>query len=619
MFRVRSYAAGYAAVLGVAFALALAGGWLGGQMDNYAYDWLFRRDPPRPGNPESLLLVVDETTLARMGGMRRLREILAEGLERIAPASPRAVAVDITLADEGDSSADSRLEAALAKTPRLVLACELIEGGARWEDPLPRFRRHAAALGHVHADPDPLDNVTRRIPLAKATGSDRRWALALEAFRLSRGAPPILESPDDLELAGLRIPTGRDPLRPLRIRYLPPAPNGVSSIPRIAIADLLRHPELAQRTRGQVVFLGVTAQSAARDRLMTPYSYGRTMQGIEIHANAFETLARGRFLREAPMAASLAFSLALVLAAGLAFWRRSGWQAYALAALPLIAAHVAPYALFARHIVFPYFGPALAAWLSVIGAGAYQFVAVRRQWRKAESDKTRYQQAMHFVTHEMRTPLTAIQGSSELMARYRLDEDKRRQIAELIHSESKRLGRMIETFLNVERLSAGQIQLRRESFHADDLIAACVARVRPLAERKRIQVQVQPVPGGSLVGDRELMEYALYNLLTNAVKYSPADTTVTVGGQRRGRRVALAVRDQGIGMDRREIRKIFQKFYRTRRAEASGEAGAGIGLSIVQQIVALHGGAIEVASRPGEGSCFTVLLPACLETPAGVN
>lgn len=615
----RKYALGYLGILAAAWLLALAGGWLGGQIDNYAYDWMFRRKPPAAGAPEAVLLVVDEPTLSRLGGMRRLRGILAEGLERIAGVAPRSVAIDVTLADEGDPETDSRLEAALARTPRLVLACELVEDGRRWEDPLPRFRRHAAALGHVHADPDPLDNVTRRIPLAKVSGRQRRWALALEAFRLAREADAILESPDELEVAGRTIPTGPDPLRPLYVRYLPPGRGGISAIPRVSVAELVQRPERAAEFRDKAVFIGVTAPSAARDRLMTPFSYGRTMQGIEVHANAYETLARGEFLRQAPLLWPLGFSLGLVAAAGLAFWLRSGWQAYALAAAVLAAAHWVPYLAFQRNLVFPYFGPALAAWLSTVGAGAYQLLIVRRRWRKAEADKARYQQAMHFVTHEMRTPLTAIQGSSELMARYNLSEDKRRQIAELINSESKRLGRMIETFLSVERLSAGQIELRREPFEADEVVAACVARARPLAERKRIRLRVAPVSDGALAGDRELMEYAVYNLLTNAIKYSPAETEVTVSGRRRGERVEISVRDQGIGMDRQELRKIFQKFYRTRRAEASGEAGTGIGLSIVQEIIAQHGGSIEVESEPGKGSCFTVVLPARSESRAGVK
>jgi signal transduction histidine kinase len=83
-----------------------------------------------------------------------------------------------------------------------------------------------------------------------------------------------------------------------------------------------------------------------------------------------------------------------------------------------------------------------------------------------------------------------------------------------------------------------------------------------------------------------------------------------VFGAREGERLKISVRDQGIGMDQKEVRKIFQKFYRTRKAEQSGEAGTGIGLSIVEQIVLQHGGKIEVESAPGRGSCFTLILPA---------
>jgi signal transduction histidine kinase len=106
------------------------------------------------------------------------------------------------------------------------------------------------------------------------------------------------------------------------------------------------------------------------------------------------------------------------------------------------------------------------------------------------------------------------------------------------------------------------------------------------------------------------MEYAFYNLLTNAIKYSPARTQVTLAAVRKRDHACISVEDQGIGMDHKEVKKIFQKFYRTRRAEQSGEAGTGIGLSIVEQIVIQHSGTIEVMSHPGEGSRFTMVLPA---------
>jgi two-component system phosphate regulon sensor histidine kinase PhoR len=278
-----------------------------------------------------------------------------------------------------------------------------------------------------------------------------------------------------------------------------------------------------------------------------------------------------------------------------------------------LIAHALPVVLFRQGVVFPYFGPVAVAWLSCASAATFQVFFVRRQLKRSESEKSRYQQAIHWAAHEMRTPLTAIQGSSEIMTNYSLPEAKQKQLSEMINSESKRLARLIQTFLDVERLAEGEMELKRESFAAASVVDTCLARVGPLAERKRIAITLDTPVEGALVGDRELMEYAFYNLLTNAVKYSPSDTHICVAAVTRGNDLRLAVRDQGIGMDAKELKNIFKKFYRTQKAEASGEAGTGIGLSIVEQIVAHHGGRMEVTSEPGKGSCFTMVLTAHAE------
>jgi signal transduction histidine kinase len=434
----------------------------------------------------------------------------------------------------------------------------------------------------------------------------------LEAFRLSRGAGAIQETPDGLEVGATVVPARRSdpPSRALWVRYLPPGRGGRGPIPQLALIDLVRRPVLAEQFRDRVVFIGVTAPSAAKDRLMTPFSYGQTMPGVEIHANIFETLARGRFLSPAPESRVLLFCLLLTVVIGVTFAKWSGWRPYGIGIVLLAAAHLVPWILFRRGSIFPYSPAVSTAWMSIATAATYQHFVVRRMLRKSESERARYRQAIHFVTHEMRTPLTAIQGSSELIGRYNLPEEKRRQIADMINAESKRLARMIQNFLDMERLTEGELDMKREPFRAAEIMESCVARAAVLAERKRIEIRMEPLPGDMLHGDRELMEYAFYNLLTNAVKYSPADTVILVFGRREGDTLRFSVKDQGIGIDEKELGSIFKKFYRTKRAEASGEAGTGIGLSLVEQIVSGHRGRMEVTSSPGKGSCFTIVLPA---------
>ena len=613
--------AAYIGLLAAAFVVA----WLGSyrffraQLDNAAYDQIFRLYQPKPWQPQSAILAIDEATLARFGGMH-IRQPLADALLLVAAAHPTAVAIDVTLTDAGDDAAsDKALEDAFCQTPRLVLSSLLMDDPVRWEDPKPQFAHCAAAIGHVHAEPDDNDSVTRSLSLEKYIGRDRRWALAAEAFRLSRGAPVPLErqgeyQTGDVEIAGVLVPAKRtDDGRMMRVRYVPP---GVT-IPKVSLLRLLDDPSLAARFTNKAVFVGVTAETLGRDRLFTPYAVGRSTTGIEINASAFETIAQKLFLTDMGEQWVLLFSLALVAAAGLSFRYLPGWWAYAGGAAVLVAALVTPYICFTHQKVFSLATPLAAATLANLTAAMYYHLVVRRNWRLEQSTRERYQQAMHFVTHEMRTPLSAIQGSSELISKYALTEEKRKQVADLINSESKRLARMVEVFLHVERLTAGQMELKHEAIAVRQLLDLCVSRVRPVAERKRIAVTVHPVESElQLSGDRELMEYACYNLLTNAVKYSPQRTEVTVTARIEPGSVRIAVQDQGIGMDPKEVKQIFHKFYRTKKAEESGEAGTGIGLSIVQQIVEQHGGQIEVTSQPGAGSCFTLVLPAAVPAPA---
>ena len=160
-------------------------------IDDRAYDWMFLRQPPTPWPTSSIILGIDEVTFEKMDGQSHMRRIIAEGLERIHDGGPKAVAIDVILSDDPNSPENAALQAAFAKTRNLVLSSDRIASTDRWEDPLPLFRRDAAALGHVHRL---TNSVCRSIQLRQVAGRVRRWALALEAFRLARGAQYVTES-----------------------------------------------------------------------------------------------------------------------------------------------------------------------------------------------------------------------------------------------------------------------------------------------------------------------------------------------------------------------------------------------------------------------------------------
>ncbi|MEP7364207.1 MAG: CHASE2 domain-containing protein [Acidobacteriota bacterium] len=593
----------YAALLSGVFAFAVLAGWttLAAQFDTDVYDFLFRLNQGAQPPAASVIYGIDERTLRQGGGLAGLRSILADGLDRLSACEPDVVALDIVLADEtADQASNDRLARSLGKLKYVVLASNLTSTG--WENPIPRFPRNA--VGHVHSDPDPYDNVVRQISLEKVAGHERHWALALESFRGMYPKVVMEEDPDGLTFDGVRLPSPREAARPLLVRFRP----NETPVPEVSFADFAGNKNCAP-FRHKAVFVGLTAQSAAQDRHSTPLSFGQTMVGVAINANAFETLAQRAFLRPAGNLETVGLSLVLTLGAGAIFYFLSGWTAYVAAACLLLLAHLMTLISFRAGIVFPYTAPLVAVWLGTAASASFQYFTTRRQLRKAEADRSRYQQAIHFVAHEMRSPLTAIQGSSELMGRYKLTDEKRTQMAQMIHTESQRLGRMIQTFLDVERLSEGEMELAREPFAMGEVVRLSLERATPLAERKRMAMDLEAEVECTVLGDRELMEYAVYNLLTNAVKYSPAETRVAVRAEVRQGLLRLSVCDQGIGMDEKEVKKIFTKFYRTKKAEMSGEIGTGIGLSIVEQIVTHHGGRIEVQSSPGAGSCFTIVMP----------
>jgi signal transduction histidine kinase len=216
------------------------------------------------------------------------------------------------------------------------------------------------------------------------------------------------------------------------------------------------------------------------------------------------------------------------------------------------------------------------------------------------------------VSHELRTPITNLKLYRTLMT----DGDPERfgEYLDTLGDQLDRLERLVEDLLDLSRLDRGAMAMHPEDVNINDLVAEVVRSNTARANLRRIRLVAEPLPDlPSVSVDHERMTQVLVNLISNALNYSPQDTTITIrtGVDRTGDgpRVVVSVADQGSGISPEDLPFIFERFFRSEGIKATGLPGTGLGLSIVQEILELHGGRITVQSTPGKGSTFTAYLP----------
>jgi two-component system sensor histidine kinase SenX3 len=224
------------------------------------------------------------------------------------------------------------------------------------------------------------------------------------------------------------------------------------------------------------------------------------------------------------------------------------------------------------------------------------------------------------VSHELKTPIGALQ----LLAEALLDatdpdsvttdpaEDvaAARRFAERIQSESTRLGRLVNELLELTRLQGAEPLPAPEPVAVDWVVAEVIDRTRTAASARSIEVDVTGDRGLTVYGSDSQIATAVANLVENAIAYSAESTKVDVVTRRGGEYVEIAVTDQGIGIGPSDLDRIFERFYRADQARSRATGGTGLGLAIVKHIATNHGGRVEVSSRLGGGSTFTIRLPA---------
>lgn len=213
------------------------------------------------------------------------------------------------------------------------------------------------------------------------------------------------------------------------------------------------------------------------------------------------------------------------------------------------------------------------------------------------------------VSHDLRSPLTSIGGYVEAMIDGAVPEDKLSSYLLLIREQTQRMNRLVSDLLEMARLEAGQVSINPAPYNLTEWVRRLLAGLDPEFMRRSLRFELTGDPDDVWVlADPHRIDQVLSNLLLNAIQFSPNGHKVEVSIVRKDGHAVVSVRDEGVGIDRDNLEKIWQRFYKSDKAR-SAHAGSGLGLSIVKHVLDLHGSSIRVDSRKGEGSRFSFDLP----------
>jgi heavy metal sensor kinase len=223
--------------------------------------------------------------------------------------------------------------------------------------------------------------------------------------------------------------------------------------------------------------------------------------------------------------------------------------------------------------------------------------------------ETTFAQQRQFTSdaaHELRTPVSVILTQAQSALNRERSPAEYRETLEACQRAAQRMRRLIASLLELARFDGGQEKLNRQRFDLAQMARDCVELVRPIADAREVKFQCE-LPPLECAGDAERLAQVVTNLLTNAIQHNPPGTEVRVTLAAQGNLAALAVADNGAGIPAEDLPRVFERFYQADKSRSSG--GSGLGLAISKAVVEAHGGTLEVSSREGEGTTFTIRLP----------
>ena len=388
-------------------------------------------------------------------------------------------------------------------------------------------------------------------------------------------------------------------------------------LPSEAVAE---HNIPANTFKDKIVLFASALQSKSKtDYILTPYSREqRQTTLLEGAANSLVTLMRDNGVLKSPgwmnwilalLVGALTVNMVLYLPPG------RGILFVFAEVLVLMAAGWA--LLFGTRIWLDLAHPLVVACVGYYLVIPYRLVdEYRKRWHYQEKSELMAQleqlksNFLSLISHDLKTPIARIQGNAELVLNEaaKLTDNQKKCVSAIVQTTDD-LSRYVETVLDLTRIESSQLPIQKTSKDINATITEVLEEKRFLATDKNITINTQLEPLFSFKFDVKLMRRVLSNLVENAIKYSPPNTTITLQSREEGTWIRVSIIDEGFGIAPEEQEKVFAKFYRCQNTASRDVKGTGLGLYLVKYFVELHQGMVELDSELGKGSRFTVSLP----------
>lgn len=548
----------------------------------------------------------------------------AEIIQRLSALKPKAIGylVDFSAVQQNNPETYSSLAETFAKTVRQLQADGTIfRIGTPYDvtgEVVPPFPLgtlpHAVAVVHKDGNVFSEDKVTRRAVLRLNNAPAFQLALAQDLGRVSqtfspRGSYTLSEVESEYFF--------------FRYHSNPANTEQEQSYARYSAADLLLGKLDSTTFQNKIVLVGTVSKDDSSDFAYTPYSRQLfATSKLAVHATILDSLLHNDGLVRAPRWLNLAVTFVVI---AFVIWSVLNttplYGVFSSLTLALFFTLVAQLVFQTRGLWIRMSEPLVGIFVSYYLVVPYRLIREYKQrWdyqrknellTQVEELKTNF---LQLVTHDLKTPVARIQGLAEVLLR-RIEESSARQTLSQIVYSTEELNRFISSILELSKVESHNIKLYYESKDINQLIERVTSSFEAQARAKEIKLVLELEPLFPIRLDPSLMTKVLANVIDNAIKYSPLQSTISIRTEEVDGYVKISISDQGIGLSNEELENLFTRFYRAKNDATTVNPGTGLGLYLTKYFVERHNGRVNVVSNQAEGTrgtTFNIFLP--LET-----